>query len=135
MNTTKWLTRLLAIGAVLESPVGLGLLVAPSPLASLLLGASLAGTGLVVARLAGGGLLGLGIACWFARSTPTTQAGLGVACALLIYNVVASVTLALALPGPGSRALALGAAVLHGLVAVGLLVALLMRNREVQPNH
>ncbi len=130
MNTTRWLSRLLAIGAVLEIPVGLGLLVAPSPLASLLLAAPLTGAGLVVARLAGGGLLGLGIACWFARSTPTTQAGLGVAGALLIYNVVACVTLALALPEPGSRALTLGAAVLHGLLAVGLLGALAMNTRQ-----
>lgn len=130
MNTTKWLSRLLEIGAVLEIPVGLGLLAAPSPLATLLLGAPLSGSGLVVARLAGGALAGLGIACWFARSTPTAQAGLGVAGALLTYNAVACIALALAPLGPGNRALALGAAVLHGLLAVGLLSALLMRDRQ-----
>ena len=124
MNKTKWLSRLLVIGAVLEIPVGLGLLAMPSPLASLLLGAPLSGAGLVVARLAGGGLLALGIACWFARSTPTDRASLGVASALLTYNIVACVTLALA----GSRALTLGMAVLHGLLAAGLLGALVMRD-------
>lgn len=129
MNRTKWLSHLLAIGAVLEIPVGVALLAVPSPLTSLLLGAPLSGTALVVARLAGGGLLGLGIACWLARSTPTAPAGLGVASGLLIYNVVASITLALAPFVPGSQVLTLGAAVLHGLLAIGLLVALLMRDR------
>lgn len=130
MNENSWLSRLLGIGAVLEIPVGLGLLAIPSPLVSLLLGAPLSGTALVVARLAGGGLLALGIACWFARSTPTTRAGLGVAGALLTYNIVACVTLALAPPGPGSRTLSLGAAVLHGLLAAGLLGALVVRDRQ-----
>lgn len=125
---SKWLARLLVIGAVLEIPAGLGLLVIPSSLASLLLGAPLSGAGVVVARLAGGGLLALGIACWFARSTPIARAGLGVVGALLTYNIVACVTLVLALAGPGSRALLLGAAVLHGLLAVGLLGALVARS-------
>jgi hypothetical protein len=135
MNENQWLSRLLAIGAVLEIPVGLGLLAIPSPLATVLLGAPLSGTGLVVARLAGGGLLALGIACWFARSTPTTQAGLGVAGGLLTYNIVACVTLVLASPGSGSGALTLGAAVVHGLLAAGLLVALLARDRGTQPHR
>ena len=131
MNETKWLSRLLGIGAVLETPVGFGLLLFPSSLATLLLGAPLSGAGLVVARLAGGGLLGLGIACWVARSTPIVRAGLGVAGALLTYNVVACVTLVLALAGPGSRPLLLGAAILHGLLSLGLLGALVARAAQI----
>ena len=120
---------------MLEVPVGLGLLIAPSALATLLLGAPLTGAGLVVARLAGGGLLALGIACWFARSTPTVPSSLGVAGALLIYNVIACITLSLALPpDPRSHALTLGAAILHGLVAAGLLAALAGRERRSGPN-
>jgi len=135
MNKTRNLSLLLGIGAALEVPVGLGLLIAPSALATLLLGAPLSGAGLIVARLAGGGLLALGIACWFARSTPTVPAGLGVAGALLTYNIVACVTLALALPpDPGSYALTLGATILHGLVAVGLLASLSGRARQAAPN-
>lgn len=130
MSKSKWLSRLLEIGAFLEIPVGLGLLIAPSPLASLLLGAPLSGAGLVVARLAGGGILGLGIACWFARSTPSDRAGLGVVIALLIYNVVACIALFLAPAGQGTRALTLAIAVLHGLLAAGLLGALIARDRE-----
>ena len=130
MNATVWLSRLLAIGAVLEIPVGLGLLVVPSPLSTVLLGAPLFGAGLVVARIGGGGLLALGIACWFARSTPTVPAGLGLSASLLTYNVIACVTLVLVPPGPGSRALLLGVAVLHGLLAAGLLVALIVVARQ-----
>ena len=127
MNKSKWLAHLLGIGAVLEIPVGIGLLLMPSPLASLLLGAALSDAAVVVARLAGGGLLALGIACWFARSPPITRAGLGVAGALLTYNIVACVTLVLALAGPGSRVLLLGAAILHGVLAVALVGALVAR--------
>lgn len=130
MNESKWLSRLLGIGAVLETPVGLGLLAIPSEISSLLLGSPLSGTGLVVARLGGGALLGLSIACWFARSAPIARAGLGVAGALLIYNIVACVTLALVPPGPGSRALLLGAVVLHGLLAAALVAALAVRDRQ-----
>ena len=135
MNRTKWLPLLLGIGAALEVPVGLGLLIAPSALATLLLGAPLSGAGLVVARLAGGGLFALGVACWFARSTPTLRASLGVAGALLIYNIVACITLVLALtPGSESYALTLGAAILHGLLSAGLLGAFATRDQLSVPN-
>jgi hypothetical protein len=130
MAASQWLSRLLGIGAVLEVPVGLALIAIPSPLASLLLGAPVSGSGLVVARLAGGGLLALGIACWFARTTPATQAGLGVARALLIYNVVACITLVLASAGPGGHALSMSAAALHGVLAAGLLATLVMNHRH-----
>lgn len=130
MNASQWVSRLLGIGALLEVPVGLALIAIPSPLASLLLGAPLSGSGLVVARLAGGGLLALGIACWFARTTPTTQAGLGVAGAFLIYNIVACITLVLASASPGSHALSVGAAALHGVLAAGLLATLIIDQRK-----
>ena len=130
MNATKWLSRLIGIGAVLEVPTGSGLLAVPSSISTLLLGAPLSGTGLVVARIAGGGLLALGIACWFARSTPISWAGLGVAGAFLTYNVVVCVTLFTALAGPGSNALLLSVAVLHGLLGAGLLIALVACARQ-----
>ncbi|HEU4780065.1 MAG TPA: hypothetical protein VFS58_09300 [Steroidobacteraceae bacterium] len=130
MNENQWLSRLLGTGAVLETPVGLGLLVVPSPLAYLLLGAPLSGAGLVVARLAGGALLALGIACWVARSAPTSRAGLGVATAFMLYNIVACITLIPALTNPGSQALLLGAVVLHGLLAFGLLGTLVAHARQ-----
>ena len=107
------------------------LLVDPSALASLLLRSPLEGAGLVVARIGGGGVLSLGIACWCARETPLTPAGLGVSRAFLAYNLVACVTLALARPALASGGLpALGASVLHGVLAAALLGALVGRRRS-----
>ena len=80
------------------------------------------------ARIAGGGLLSLGIACWWARHTPSSPASRGVAWAFLTYNVVACCTLAWAGPALASGGLpALGAAVLHGVLGAALLAALLAR--------
>ena len=125
MNKPEWIARILRIGGVLESAVGLGLLVAPSPLADFLLGSPLEGPGIAVARLAGGGLLALGIACWGARGTPLAPASVGVAWGFLAYNLVACVTLAVAAPALASGGLpALGASVLHGVLAAALLGAL-----------
>ena len=124
MSTSAWLGFILTGGAVLEVSVGLGLLLAPAALAEMLLRAPLDGTGLVIARLAGGGLLAVGLACWSARRTPTTAAGLGVCRGFLAYNVVACAVLIRAYPPlPGGLA-ALGAGILHGVVATALLAAL-----------
>jgi hypothetical protein len=126
MNQGVWLARLLAIGGILEIVAGLGLLVAPSLAAMILLGASLDMPGVVIGRLAGGGLLALGIACWRARKTPLAPAGLGVSWGFLVYNIVACVVLAWAGVVLGHGALpAWGLSFVHGVLAVAVLVALL----------
>jgi hypothetical protein len=124
MSKTVWLARILGVGGVLETGTGLVLLVDPTVPASLLLRSPLAGPGVVFARLAGGGLLALGIACWHARGTPLTHAGLGVSRAFLVYNLVACALLALVRPPLPGGMVALGASVLHGLLAAALLTAL-----------
>ena len=124
MSTSAWLSLLLTAGAVLEIPVGLALLLVPTLVAELLLGATLDETGLAIAKLAGGAVLAIGIACWGARRTPTTAAGLGVGRGFLAYNVVACAVLLRAYPPlPGGLA-ALGAGILHGVIAIALLAAL-----------
>jgi hypothetical protein len=128
MNRSVLLARILGLGGALEAGVGLLLLACPSALAWLLLRSPLEGAGPVVARLGGGGLLALGIACWCARGTPLTPAGLGVARGFLAYNLVACVTLAVARPPLSSGGLlALGASVLHGLLAAALIAAFVGR--------
>ena len=124
MIPSVWLGFLLTAGAVLEIPVGLALLLVPTLVAELLLGAPLDGPGVVIARLAGGGLLAVGLACWSARRTPTTAAGLGVCRGFLAYNVAACAVLVRSYPPlPGGLA-ALGAGILHGVIAAALLAAL-----------
>ena len=54
----------LVFAAVAEVATGLGLLIVPSLVGWLLLGESLGGIAVPVARVAGIALIGLGIACW-----------------------------------------------------------------------
>ena len=128
MTRPVWLALLLSIAGVLETVVALGLLVDPPGVAAILLQTKLDAPGDVISRIAGGGLLALGIACWCARKTPLAPASLGVAWALLSYNVVACVTRGWAGTAMASGGLpALGASVLHGLFGAALLGTLLRR--------
>jgi hypothetical protein len=56
--------KLLVFAAVGEIATGLALLLVPSLVGQLLLGAELAGIAMNVARVAGIALIGLGVACW-----------------------------------------------------------------------
>ena len=128
MNKPVWLARLLSVGGVLETVSGLGLLLDPAGGASALFGSSMEGAGVAIGRIGGGGLLSLGIACWLARKTPTSPASVGVAWAYLAYNVVTCVTLVWASVALGGGSLlALGGAVLHGVLGAAMLGALLGR--------
>jgi len=56
--------RVLVIAAVSEAATGVALLIVPSLVGQLLLGAELTGMAVTVARVAGIALIALGIACW-----------------------------------------------------------------------
>jgi hypothetical protein len=56
--------KVLVFSAVAEVATGLALLIAPSLVGQLLLGEQLTGVAIPAARVAGIGLIGLGIACW-----------------------------------------------------------------------
>jgi hypothetical protein len=87
--------KLLTITAIIEAATGLGLLVVPSVIARVLLGATLdAPAAVTVARVAGAALLALGVACWLAREN-----GRALVVAMLFYNVIAVVILAYAALG------------------------------------
>ena len=85
---------LLIVSALLEAGVGIGLLVVPSTVAQVLLGAPLeAPTALTVARVAGAALFALGIACWLAASDAQSRAARGVVSAMVLYNLGAAIIL------------------------------------------
>ena len=81
---------LLIISAVIEAAVGVSLLVLPAFTTSSLLGAPIdTPIGFVAGRIAGAGLLALGIACWNARAGERDGAAKGVVIAMLFYNFAA----------------------------------------------
>jgi hypothetical protein len=112
--------RLLALAAAAEAATGLGLLVVPALVGRLLLGAELAGDAVVVARVAGLALIGLGVACW--PGTPL----LG----MLIYSTGIGAYLAyLGLSGAASGLLLWPAVLLH-LVLTALLARSALRDKH-----
>lgn len=115
---------LLTISAAIESVTGLALLVAPSVPASLLLGSTLETTvGSTIARIAGAGLLALGIACWLGRDGAAGARTL--VAAMLFYNTAAAAVLIHAGLGLGLSAIGLWpAVVLHLALAIWCIACL-----------
>jgi hypothetical protein len=110
---TKNATTLLAVTALLEAGIGLGLLAVPSAVTQILLGASLDGpASLTVARVAGAALLTIAVACWLARSDAQSCAAWGLVSALVLYN--------------GGAAVILAAAGLQGQTGIGLWPAVIL---------
>jgi hypothetical protein len=86
---------LLMVTALVETPIGLMLLVSPALVVAFLLGVSLdAPATLIVGRIAGAALLSLGGACWLARDDGPSRARRGLVAATLLYNSVAVAVLA-----------------------------------------
>lgn len=56
--------KLLTLAAIGETATGLALLIVPSLVVRLLFDAEIVGVGVVMSRLAGIALIGLGVACW-----------------------------------------------------------------------
>lgn len=109
----------LAIAALAEVVTGLALLVVPSVVGQLLLGAELTGIVVVVARVAGIALIALGMACW------PGPALLG----MLTYSAAVTLYLAwLGVSGGSSGILLWPAVVLHAILTA-LLTRASMKDR------
>lgn len=113
-------TLLLIVTALLETTTGVSLLVSPSLVAALLLGASLdAPAALAVGRVGGAALLALGVACGLARHDGSSDAGRALVAAMLVYNGAAGAALAYAGAGVALVGVLLWLAVaLHTALAV-----------------
>jgi hypothetical protein len=122
MNTKA----LLVVVAVSELVTGVALLVAPSVIVGLLLGATLDyPAAIVVGRVAGAALLAIGLICWLQRDIGRGVAQTGLLVGLLAYNAVVAVLLVYAATVDGMRAIGLWpAVVLHSLLAVWCLLSL-----------
>jgi hypothetical protein len=85
--------HLLALTALIEAGTGLGLLVVPSFVVRLLLGAEISGVAIPLGRVAGVALLALGVACWLASGDTKNRAARGLVAAMLVYNPGVAVVL------------------------------------------
>jgi hypothetical protein len=123
---------LLITTAALETGAGLGLLLAPSAVATALLGAPLESPAAqAVARIAGAALLALGVACWVARHHAGSGAARGIITGMLLYNGGAAAVLVQGAMGAGLRAVGLWpTAILHTAVAAWCLACLLPRHNR-----
>ena len=116
MNTKS----LLIVVAVIELATGIALLIAPSVVAGLLLGATLDyPAAIVVGRVAGAALLAIGLICWLQREIGRGAAQTGLLVGLLVYNAAVPIVLAYTAQVDGTRAIGLWpAVVLHSLLAI-----------------
>ena len=84
--------NLLSLTAIFEGATGLVLMVAPVPVVSLLLGATInEPVGIFMSRLTGAALATISIICWSNRNIQVQ--GIGIISALLFYNTAAVVLL------------------------------------------
>jgi len=111
---------------LVETPLGLMLLLSPPLVASLLLGVSLdAPAAFIVGRIAGAALLSLAGACWLAREDRPSRAGPGLVAVMLLYNCAAGAVLANAALGVKLVGVLMWPAVaLHAILAVWCLAAM-----------
>jgi hypothetical protein len=113
------LRKALFFTVLVELGTGAALIADPAIVVRLLLGADLAGVGIVAGRCFGVALVALALACWPAR--PTVGGGRGTLRGMLVYNAL----IALYLVELGAVAQMKGmllwpAAILHALVALAL---------------
>lgn len=116
--------KLLTLAAVAEIATGVALIVTPSRVGRLLLGAELTGVSAVIGRVTGIALIALGVACW-----PGTTA----LCGMLTYSAAATAYLAyLGIRGEWVGSLLWPAVVLHAVLTILLARAWLARPNRTQ---
>jgi hypothetical protein len=120
---------LVVLSAAIEMATGAALIVDPSFVGRALLGQDLSGAGVAVARVAGLGLLSLGLACWPGNAdiTPHTER------ALFVYNLLAALYLGYLRIGGGFVSYLLWpASILHAVLTILLAV---QHKRGTRPGY
>jgi hypothetical protein len=106
---------LVLLSSTIEALTGVALIAVPSLVGRLLLGVELPGSGIAVARVAGFGLLALGVGCWPRGDAANWQS----IRALFIYNLLAGLFLGyLGAGGDFAGYLLWPASVLHVILAL-----------------
>ena len=109
---------LILLSSAIEAVTGVGLIAVPTLVGRLLLGVELSGSGIAVARVAGFGLLALGVGSWPRGDAASSQS----IRALFVYNLLAGIFLGyLRAGGSFSGYLLLPASVLHVILALLLI--------------
>jgi hypothetical protein len=125
---------LLVVTAVVEATAGVILLLAPSWVAAVLLGARLeSAEAAVVARIAGAALFSIGLTCWLVRNSPEGGAHTARIAGLLAYNAAVAALLAFAAIGQHLHGIALWPAVALHLALSIWCGAILPRGRRPRP--
>ena len=108
-------STLVRLSAAIEAATGVALIAAPDLVARVLLGPGLSDSGVAVGRVAGFGLLSLGLACWPTADDATPSA----VRALFVYNLLAAVYLGyLRVSGEFVAFLLWPACALHAVLAI-----------------
>ena len=127
------LTPLMIVTALVETATGLLLLVWPGLVFALLLGWRQAALEtLLIGRVAGAGVISIGVASWPARHDARTPAQLGVLAGLLTYNVLAALLLAFAGAGLKMSGVLLWPAVVYHVALAVWCVTCLPRSRAAE---
>ena len=110
------MNSLLTLTALIEAATGLALITVPAVVVRLLLGATISGASIPLGRVAGFGLLSLGLACWPGHH-PTGHTA--PARAMLTYNALATLyLLSLGIGGEWVGSLLWPAVALHALLSL-----------------
>jgi hypothetical protein len=130
---TKRSTALMTVTAFVETATGLLLLIWPALLFALLFGwRQVTPEALLIGRLAGAGVISIGVACWPARRDTHSPGQLGVLAGVLTYNVLAALLLAFAGAGLKMAGVLLWPAVVYHSALAAWSVACLPRRQEAE---
>ena len=116
---------ILKIAAIIEIAAGISWIIAPGVIVPLIIGGELSAAGVGLGRIAGLGLISLGISCW-----PWPDVTRSAICGMLAYNALITAYLAYVVVRWGHVGKLLAPSlVLHGILTL-LLVVVWLRNQD-----